>query len=442
MKNMKPIIKICSVIIMLLTATALFSEEADPEKKKEKSLRFHSGTVLSAELLPENPAIPVKIINISPFEPASRITSEVAYASVVVKLDPGRSISVYDYSLINKAKTKFKCIGVREGEDPFDAQKWEFVKTSPDKLYTLLFKVELPHPDNRCEYYLYFNLNKDINKNISDNVLLPFIKINRQFASAAKIPDEGTIGIDPDPPLPPAPPKEEPVAEKKEEPAAPPAKEPEPTDSMLKFVPDAKSDQLIYELDLVKSNDTVKYDVDNHLTFKKPFDRISYYFELKTEKGELQYVYVSMDAFTNDLGKIGVPTIDSNACFQQLLTNMDVYSNVKDIVTGKGLKGNIEFWPNRYAPKNTKSVPKASQTVLDFGDEMIKDTALYGSMQVHNYEANQTIFAYNYWIAGKNADLGLGNSTVSDKASDWTFAKNAGTYTVKKIKVLVHPKDK
>ena len=435
MKNMKSIIKICSVIILLLTATALFSEEADTEKKKERSLRFHSGTILSAELLPENPAIPVKIINISPFEPASRVTSDVAYASVVVKLDPGRSLSVYDYSLVNKAKTKFKCIGVREGEEPFDAQKWELAKTSPDKMYTLLFKVELPHPDDKCEYWLHFNLSK----NIPENILLPFIKINRPLTSTAKIPDGGTIGVDPEPPLPPAPPKVEPVAEKKEEPA-PPAKEPEPTDSMLKFVPDAQADQLIYELDLVKSNDTVKYDVDNHLTFKKPFDRISYYFELKTEKGDLQYAYVSMDAFTDDLGKIGVPTIDSNACFQQLLTNMDVYSNVKDVVNGKGLKGNIEFWPNRYGPKNAKAVPDASDKVLDFGDEMIKDASLYGSMQVHNYEAKQTIFAYNFWIAGKNADLGLGNST--GKTLDWTSAKNASTYTVKKIKVLVHPKDK
>jgi hypothetical protein len=438
MKNMKPIIKICSAVVIFLAVSVLFSQEADTENKKERSLRFHSGTVLSAELLPENTAIKVEILNVSPSEPASRVTADVAYASVVVKLDPGRSISVYDYSLENRGKVKFKCIVVREGEDPFDAQKWELAKTSPDKRYTLLFKVEPFLPDDKCEYYLHFNLNKNINKNISDNVPLTFIKINRPFTSAAKIPDEGTLGVDPESPPPPK--KEDPVIEKKEDPV-PPAKEVETTsnDSMLKFVPAAKSDQLIYELDLVKNNDTVKYDVDNHLTFKKPFDRISYYLELKTEKGDLQYAYVSVDAFTDDLGKIGVPTIDSNACFQQLLTNMDVYSNVKDVVNGKGLKGNIEFWPNKYGPKNTKSVPNASATVLDFGDEMLKDTP-YGSMQIHNYEANQTIFAYNCWIAGKTADLGLGNST--GKTLDWTSAKNAGSYTVKKIKVLVHPKDK
>jgi hypothetical protein len=189
---MKTSVKISSILVLLLTAVALFSQEADTEKKKSKSLRFHSGTILSAELLPKNPAIPIKVINVSPFEPASKIISDVGYAAVVVKLDQGRSISVYDYSLFNNRKTEFKCIGVREGEDVFDANKWEMEITSPDKLYTLLFKVELTQSDETCEYVLHFNLNK----NIPDNIMLPFVKIDRPFTSPSKIPDDGIIGID------------------------------------------------------------------------------------------------------------------------------------------------------------------------------------------------------------------------------------------------------
>ena len=181
-----------SLLVLLLTAAALFSQEADTEKKKSNSLRFHSGIVLSAELLSENLAIPVKVINVSPFEPASKITSDVGYAAVVVKLDQGRSISVYDYSLLNSRKTEFKCIGVREGEDVFDANKWELANTSPDKLYTLLFKVELPPPDEACEYVLHFNLNK----NKPEDVLIPFVLIDRAFSPTVKIPDEGSLGID------------------------------------------------------------------------------------------------------------------------------------------------------------------------------------------------------------------------------------------------------
>jgi hypothetical protein len=190
---MKSNVKICSIIVLVLTATVLFSQEADPEKKKGQKLRFHSGTILSAELLPENPAVPVTVMNVSPFEPASKVTSNAAYASVVVKADPSRSISVYDYSLLNSRKTEFKCIGVREGEDAFDANKWELANTSPDKLYTLLFRVELPQPGENCEYVLHFNLNK----NKPEDVLLPFVKIDRPFTPSSKIPVDGIIGSDP-----------------------------------------------------------------------------------------------------------------------------------------------------------------------------------------------------------------------------------------------------
>ncbi len=189
---MKTHIKICSAIVLLLSAAAIFSQESDPEKKKERSMRFHSGTVLSAELLPENPAIPVKVINLSPFEPASKVTSCVAYASVVVKLDPGRSISVHDYSLFNDKKTEFKCIGVREGEDVFDAQKWELASSNPDKLYTLLFRVALPPSNETPDYVLHFNLNKSK----PEDVLIPFVIIDRPFLSPSKIPADGIIGAD------------------------------------------------------------------------------------------------------------------------------------------------------------------------------------------------------------------------------------------------------
>ncbi|HCE45297.1 MAG TPA: hypothetical protein DET40_17290 [Lentisphaeria bacterium] len=433
--------------LSLLLATASFTlcqeaEKKETEKKKAPVIRFHSGTIMAAEFMPEGFYNPV-IANVSRFEPPSRITSDVAFATVTVKLDQGRSLSIYDFILLNKRKDEFKCIGISEGDNRYDAEKWEFSSSKPGKMYTMLFKIQLPAFNDKDEYTLRYMLGKK-----TEDVLIPFVKINRAFTAVAKIPPEGIIGFDPEPPPPPPPPK--PVEEVKAEPAKeepkkeeakkdePPSKEEASSeDSMLKFVPDAKGNQVIYYLDLVKSGDTIKYDVDNHKTFKKPFDRIAYYVELKTETGGLQYVYVSMDAFTDDLGKIGVPTSESKASFQQLITNMNVHSNVKGIVTGKGLKGNIEFWPNNYKEKNGKAVPNASDSVFDFGDEISKEMG-YGSMQVHNYEAKQTIFAFNAWRDGKNADLGLGNST--GKSLDWTFTKNTSSYTVKRIKILVHAK--
>ena len=209
-------------------------------------------------------------------------------------------------------------------------------------------------------------------------------------------------------------------------------------DLLAMNIPEAKDYQLVYDLDLAKLGDPVSYDVDNHRTLKKPFDRIAYFLELKSG-GDTKYVYVSMDAFTDDLGKIGVPTVASGAMFQRDVANMNVFSNVKGIVTGTGLKGgNIEFWPNNYATDNAANVPNASSQVYDFGDKPADPAAGYGSMQVHNHDARQTLFALNHWQSGSGADLGIGNQP--EKNPDWTFAANAGSYPAKRLRVLVRCK--
>ncbi len=61
-------------------------------------------------------------------------------------------------------------------------------------------------------------------------------------------------------------------------------------------------------------------------------------------------------------------------------------------------------------------------------------------MQVHNFAAKQTIFAFNNWKAGSGADLGIGNSDPNvsgGRTLDWTFNSNASQYGVKQLKVLV-----
>ena len=60
----------------------------------------------------------------------------------------------------------------------------------------------------------------------------------------------------------------------------------------------------------------------------------------------------------------------------------------------------------------------------------------YGSFQIHNHGAAQTLFAYNRWGgAGGNGDLGIGNQGAGEP--DWTFAQNANTYTTKNLQILV-----
>ena len=213
-----------------------------------------------------------------------------------------------------------------------------------------------------------------------------------------------------------------------------------PVRDSLAHVAEAKAFKLVYDLDLARLGLQPAYSVDNHASIKGPIDRIAYCVELLNAKGEQQFIYVSMDAFTQDLAKIGVPTQASGAFFQQNVVALNVESNVKGIATGSGIAaGNIEFWPFNYAPANSGNVPNASPSAYDFGD-MPDRGGDYGSMQVHNHDAKQTLFALNHWIAGAHADLGIGNDPTGN-APDWTFAANADSYQAKRLRVLVHVKE-
>ncbi len=207
-------------------------------------------------------------------------------------------------------------------------------------------------------------------------------------------------------------------------------------DWLAKQVPESKEYTLVYDLDLNRMGQEIHWDVDNRDKIAGSFDRVAYCLELQDANGVYQSVFVSMDAFTKSLDQIGVPTVASGAHFQQNVAHLNVFSNVKGLVTGTGLDGgNIEFWPNNYGQNNAAKVPNASSATFDFGDEPSDPEDGYGSMQVHNHAARQTIFALNDWHAGAGGDVGIGNNPGENP--DWTFAKNAGSFKVKELRVFV-----
>ncbi len=209
-------------------------------------------------------------------------------------------------------------------------------------------------------------------------------------------------------------------------------------DALFRDAPEARGYELVYDLDLGKTGRDFVYEVDRHALISKPFDRVAYFLELTRPDGLRQYLYVSADAFTKELGKIGVPTVASGASFQQALAHMNVRSNVSGIVSGDNLSGgNIEFWPSNYGPGNAAQIPDARADVYDVGDDLggqVLDG--YGSMQIHNHEAKQTLFSINNWKEGPGGDLGIGNNPSGNP--DWTFARNAGGYATKRLRILVH----
>ena len=206
-------------------------------------------------------------------------------------------------------------------------------------------------------------------------------------------------------------------------------------------VPEASGYELVYSLNIPASGNagSLAYAVDNH-TNVGPFIRVAYYLELRTGSAPPKFVWASMDAFTADAGKIGVPTVASGAVFQQNATSMNVVSNVAGIVTGAGLTGgNIEFWPGNYTQGNAAGVPNASATAYDFGDTLVAGAG-YGSMQIHNHDSTvqQTLFAFNHWglASGSNGfDLGLGSKPSG--SPDWTFSENSAVYSSRVLHVLV-----
>jgi hypothetical protein len=217
----------------------------------------------------------------------------------------------------------------------------------------------------------------------------------------------------------------------------------------LDDVPEAGEYTLVYRLDIPDAaafnTDGVPYAVDDHAGFTGTFDRVAYYLELQRPGEPLRFAWVSMAAFTADAGRIGVPAAGVGAVFQRPVAAMNVFSNVPDLATGVGLDGgNLELWSTNYGATNSAGVAGASDTVYDFGDAPA-NSGDYGSFQIHNAAARQTILAYNRWGAsgGTPGDLGLGNNSVPDADGavqlDWTFRGNAAEYTRKRLEVYVRP---
>lgn len=201
----------------------------------------------------------------------------------------------------------------------------------------------------------------------------------------------------------------------------------------------AKGYDLVYSYDIGTTrttNTTAAYLVDRAGEIKS-FDRVGYFLALKKANKAIQYVWVSMEAFTKDASKLGIPASSANVMFRQWVGGMEVVSNVDGVKTGNGLKGYLEFWPHNYGPQNDTGIEGASDDVFDFGDTPGDPREGYGSMQVHNPAARQTVFALNRWTAGQKSDLGIGNSPEGNP--DYTFRANADQYELKRLMVLVRP---
>ncbi|NND12279.1 MAG: T9SS type A sorting domain-containing protein [Flavobacteriaceae bacterium] len=178
------------------------------------------------------------------------------------------------------------------------------------------------------------------------------------------------------------------------------------------------------------------------------FNKVAYLVILRKDRpdAEKRWVWVSMDAFTNDLDELSVPGTDAdgNADFvwQQPVNNLNVvvnegFSNVNN--PGDITSGNLEIWPYGYTKGNGNDVPGASDSLYDWGDTFMPQYC-FGSFQVHD-NSSQVIFAFNAW---RNKDgyipsLGIGNNGEgpSTNGVDYTFSNNAGELDIKCVYIFV-----
>ena len=217
-------------------------------------------------------------------------------------------------------------------------------------------------------------------------------------------------------------------------------------------------------------NNGVNYDIVNNLASLQSqgilFDRVGYYMEYAaTGNDPLTYVFVSFDAMTTDLSKIGIPISSSGEFYAQKVNNLEFTTNVTpaqgklDVLDANGSKqpaasgttykqaqGYIEFWSNDYTNAKNPSIEVGSGDIYDVSDTVtgVPGNAGYGSMQVHSLETGQTIFALNRF--GGNKCYGIGtNPKASDTSSgaqaDYTFDDSKKGYAIANIYTFVHQVD-
>jgi len=150
--------------------------------------------------------------------------------------------------------------------------------------------------------------------------------------------------------------------------------------------------------------------------------RIGYRMEV-TDNGTDYYAETIFDAWDGiTLSSLLFPTVSNANVIQRTVTNMSVASNYPTVTNTSSTSGRLEIWPWNYGEGAQNNIG-GDNSKYDFDDTHTGGQS-YGSMQVHNLSAAQTVMAWNNHSASQ-PDIGLGNnpaSTGNNKHPDWTFS--------------------
>lgn len=200
---------------------------------------------------------------------------------------------------------------------------------------------------------------------------------------------------------------------------------------LLELVPEAKGYELIAKLNPTRWG-ADGYQVDRTEALDGKLKRVGYLLKLTDRSGKMNWVFTAMDPFAETLAAVAVPS-PGGSISQTYVNNLEVSSNVEGVKTGRFDRGNVEFWGNDYGAGNAKQIPGASDSQYDFGDS-VSGGGTYGSMQVHNFQEKQTVFAFNHLGQNQNCDLGIGSSPQGHP--DWTFTASGKNYSSAELYVV------
>ena len=187
--------------------------------------------------------------------------------------------------------------------------------------------------------------------------------------------------------------------------------------------------------DLSKVTPKTLAEVDN-------VERVGYLLELQGGDGDTTFAFAEMDAFSPhsaDLvlrGGLKMPDV------RAVVSNLCVCSNSGKPVSAEGVVGFVEFYGSNYGATLQDFPQGGDSKKYDFNDspnDTTGDKPGYGCLQIHNLKSKTTALAFNHFNSDKvPCDVGIGNST--GEHPDWTFARNAGGYSARRISVWVKTK--
>ncbi len=182
---------------------------------------------------------------------------------------------------------------------------------------------------------------------------------------------------------------------------------------------------VIYETTTpTRSGNNIVYSLDNSSSYsdselQADGVKIGYRMEV-TYNGTDYYAETFFDAWDNiTLSSLQFPTILNGNVIHRSVDNMSVSSNYPTVTNTSSTIGRLEIWPYNYSATANSGIG-GNSSKYDFDDTHTGNSS-YGSMQVHDLTASQTVMAWNRH-SSSDPDIGLGNNPDLSGHSDWTFS--------------------